>query len=103
MNRVYDRPIVIQRQDKNTELWGDLFRLHAKINKASNDNNYLGSGSSQSKRSLTFEVRYFKALEQIDLERQFYRIVFEGVPYNVLDYDDYMLNHKSVKLLGVSY
>ena len=103
MSRVYDRPIIIQRQDVNTEEWTDLYKVHAKINKASNDNNYLGSGASQSKRSLTFEVRYFKGLEAMDLERQYYRIIYQGVAYNVLDYDDYMLKHNSVKILGVSY
>lgn len=103
MSKPYDRPITIQRQDENTELWEDLYKVHAKINKASNDNNYLGSGASQSKRSLTFEVRYFNGLEEIDLERQFYRIIYQGVTYNVLDYDDFMLKHKSVKILGVSY
>lgn len=103
MSRVYDRPIIIQRQDANTEEWADLYKIHAKINKASNDNNYLGSGASQSKRTLTFEVRYFKGLEAMGLERQYYRIIYQGVTYNVLDYDDYMLKHNSVKLLGVSY
>lgn len=103
MSRVYDRPIIIQKQDANTEEWNDLYKIHAKINKASNDNNYLGSGASQSKRSLAFEVRYFKGLEEMDLERQFYRIIYQGVTYNVLDYDDYMLKHNSVKILGVSY
>lgn len=103
MANTYDRPITIQVQNKKTELWEDLFKVHAKINKASNDNAYLGSGASQSKRSLTFQIRYFSGLEAVDLNRQYYRILYQGEPYNIEDYDDYMLKHKDVKILGVSY
>lgn len=103
MARPYDRPIVIQKQSLSTELWEDLYKVHARANKASNDNAYLGSGASQSKRSITFEIRYFKSLEDMDKNRQYYRIFYNGEPYNIEDYDDYMFEHKNVKILGVSY
>lgn len=103
MANTYDRPIIIQKQNKKTELWEDLYKVHAKINKASNDNAYLGSGASQSKRSVTFQIRYFDGLEDMDLNRQFYRILYQGEPYNIEDYDDYMFKHMNVKILGVSY
>lgn len=103
MSRLFDRPIVIQKIDEITEKWSDVYKLHAHINKASGDNEYLGSGAIQGKRTLTFEVRYFADLEDISFNMQMYRIVYQGVPYDIKDYDDYMLKHKSVKILGVSY
>ena len=103
MSRVYDRPVIIQKQNEQTELWEDVFNVHARINKASNDNTYLGSGASQSKRSFTFEVRYFKDLEALSRDRQLYRLVYQGEPFNIEDYDDYMLQHKTVKILATSY
>lgn len=103
MATTYDRPIIIQKQNKKTELWEDLYEVHAKINKASNDNAYLGSGASQSKRSVTFQIHYFNGLEDMDLNRQYYRILYQGEPYNIKDYDDYMFKHMNVKILGVSY
>lgn len=103
MVNTYDRPIIIQKQNTDTELWEDLYKVHAKINKASNDNAYLGSGASQSKRSLTFQIRYFNGLEDMDLNRQYYQILYQGEPYNIEDYDDYMFKHMNVKILGVSY
>lgn len=103
MGKTYDRPIVIQVQNRKTETWSDLYHVHARINKASNDNEYLGSGASQSKRNYVFEFRYFHQLEAVDRERQYYRIVYQGVPYAIEDFDDYMLRHKTVKVLGVSY
>ena len=103
MSRPYDRPIFIQKINEITELWEDVFKVHASINKAKSDNEYLNAGAVQAKKSLTFEVRYFKDLEDISLNLQTYRIVYQDVPYNIVDYDDFMLKHKTVKLLGVSY
>ena len=103
MSRLYDRPISIQRINELTETWEDLYTVHACINKAKEDSEYLNAGAIRAKRSLLFEVRYFKDLEDISLNTQSYRILFQGVPYNIESYDDFMLSHKTVKLLGVSY
>ena len=103
MAKVFDRPITIQKLDQKAKRWNDLFNVHANINKAKADDEYLSAGAIQGKKSLTFEVRYFKDLEDISLNLQSYRIVFQGVPYNIKDYDDFMLKHKTVKILGVSY
>lgn len=103
MARTFDRPLVIQKINEVTEQWEDAFRVHASVNKASSDSEYLNAGSVRSKQTLTFEVRYFKDLEDISLNLQGYRIVFQGVPYNITDYDDFMLMHKTVKFLGASY
>ena len=103
MSRVYDRPITIQKIDEKTEKWSNIYKVHARINKAKSDSEYLRAGAIRAKKCLTFEVRYFAKLEDISLNLQSYRIVYQGVTYDIEDYDDYMLNHKTVKLLGVSY
>lgn len=103
MARMYDRPITIQKIDEATEAWTDKFKVHASINKAKSDDEYLNGGAIQGKRNLTFEVRYFAELEDIALNIQSYRILFQGIPYDIKDFDDYKLMHKSVKILGVSY
>ena len=103
MARVFDKPITIQRLDPKEKKWEDVYKLHAFINKAKTDNEYLSAGAVQAKRSLTFEVRYFAALENISFNLQTYRILYRGVPFNITDFDDFMMNHKTVKLLGVSY
>lgn len=103
MSKTYDKPISIQRINEITETWEDVYKVHASINKAKGDDEYLSAGAIQGKRNLTFEVRYFVGLEDISLNIQSYRIVYQGVPYNIEDYDDFMLRHKTVKILGVSY
>lgn len=103
MSRVFDKPIVIQKIDEATESWVDVFKLHASINKSKSDNEYLSAGAIQVKKNLTFEVRYFADIEAVGLNLQAYRIVYQGIPYDLKDYDDFMLQHQTVKLLGVSY
>lgn len=103
MSRLFDRPISIQRINETTERWEDAYEVHAFINKAKADDQYLSAGSTRSKKNLTFEVRYFSDLEDISFNLQAYRIVYQGVPFSIENYDDYMLAHKTVKLLGVSY
>ena len=103
MSKLFDRPIKIQIMDEVTETWTDLYTVHASINKAKSDDEYLSGGAIQAKRNLVFEVRYFKNIEAISYNTQLYRIVYQDIPFNIEDYDDYMLQHKTVKLLGVSY
>lgn len=103
MSRPFDKPIVIQKINETTEQWEDVFRVHASINKAKSDDEYLNAGAIQGKKNLTFEIRYFADLEDISLNKQSYRVVYQGVPYDVKDYDDFMLQHKTVKLVAVSY
>lgn len=98
----YDRPIVIQQLDEATETWADVWPLHARVNKTTGSE-FVDAGANQSQSTKTFEVRYFSALEAVDFNRGLYRIVYKGVNYNIVDYDDYMERHQTVKLEAVSY
>ena len=102
MSKSYDKPISIQRINESTELWEDVYKLHACINKASQNNEYQNAGAIQDKVAKTFEVRYFKALKDIEFNTQLYRIIYDGNAYNIMDYDDFKEEHITVKLLGVS-
>jgi len=99
---VYDKPIIIQTRDEDTEKWIDKFTLHARVNK-SGGSEYLKAGAVQSRSNRVFEVRYFPEIEAIDDSRDMYRILYRDRTYNIEDYDDYLEQHKTVKLLGVSY
>ena len=99
---VYDKPIIIQTRDEDTETWIDKFTLHARVNK-SGGSEYLSAGAVQSRSNRVFEVRYFPEIEDIDDNRDMYRILYRDRTYNITDYDDYLEQHKTVKLLGVSY
>lgn len=95
----FDRPITIQKINPETEEWADLYKLHARINKSKGQEKEV-AGTNHSEATLLFEIRYFKDLKDIFLNTQLYRVVFEGHEYNIIDYDDYMLQHRTVKLIG---
>ena len=101
MSKAFAKPISLQRTNDATEKWEDVYKLHAYINKASKNNEYQNAGAIQDKVAKIFEVRYFKALKDIEFNTQLYRIIYDGNPYNITDYDDFREEHKTVKLLGV--
>lgn len=99
---VFDKPITLQTQDPNTEEWVDHLHLHARVNKTRGDMAF-SAGSDQYRASLTFEVRYTRALEELAYNVQPFRIVYRGRKFRVTDYDDYMEQHRTVKLVGEFY
>lgn len=96
-------PFTIQRIDEETERWTDLLHLHAlKVNKTGGGET-SNAGAEQYHPRLTFEVRWSKALEDVVYSPQTYRIVYRGRTYNIQDYDDFMEQHRTVRLVGVAY
>lgn len=100
----YDKPIRIQVQDEQTEQWVDLLpkTLHARVNKTGGGSTF-NAGADQYNLSLTFELRYIEALEAIRYNPQGYRIKYREHTFKVVDYDDYMEQHRTVKLVGDLY
>lgn len=98
----YDKPITIQVQDPVTEVWTDKLHLHARVNKTGGGQAF-NAGADQYRASLTFDLRYTKQLEDIAYSPQPYRIIYRGRTFKVVDYDDYMERHLTVKLRGEFY
>lgn len=99
---MYNKPITIQVQDPNTEEWADVFKLHASVNKTGGGTNF-SAGADQHNTSLTFKVRYFRSLESIAYNTQPYRVIYRGNAFKIVDYDDYMEQHREIKLVGEYY
>ena len=101
---MYDKPIMIQVQDPETEVWTDAFakKLHAEVNKTGGGSKE-NAGAGQYTASLTFKLRYTKKLEAIAYNPQAYRIIYRGRTFKVVDYDDFMEQHREVKLVGEFY
>lgn len=96
-------PFTVQTLDSDTEEWTDLLRLHAlQVNKTGGGESF-SAGSEQFHPRLTFEVRWCKALEDVVYSPQTHRIIYRGRAYNIQDYDDFMEQHKTVRLVGVAY
>lgn len=96
-------PLTIQKMDPDTEDWADLLQLHAlKVNKTGAGESF-NAGAEQYHPRLTFTLRWCKALEDLAHNTQLHRIVYRGHFYDIQDYDDYMEQHREVKLVGVAY
>jgi SPP1 family predicted phage head-tail adaptor len=98
----YDKPITIQVQDPETEEWTDKLKLHANVNKTGGGT-VFNAGANQYNTSLTFRLRYVRALEDLAYNTQPYRILYRGRTFKVVDYDDYMEQHREIKLVGEYY
>ena len=75
--------------------WKPVGRYHAAVNKSSGKE-YLSAGAVQSQLQLVFSLRNCSEIAAI-------RIAYNGGIYKVSDYDDYKEQHRTVRLLGVSY
>lgn len=98
----YDKPIIIEVQNLDTEAWGPVLHLHALVNKTGGGTT-SSAGADQHRASLTFKLRYVKTLEAIQYSPQPYRIIYKGRKFKVVDYDDYMEQHREIKLVGEFY
>ena len=98
----YDKPITVQVQDPDTEQWTDALPLHARVNKTGGGQ-AMDARADQYRVTLTFETRYTTKLEAIAYNVQPYRIRYRGHSFKVTDYDDYMEQHRTVKMVGELY
>ncbi len=98
---IFDKPIIIQKLDPETEAWSDIYKLHAYINK-NTSKEYLNAGVERSSVTKTFVVRYFKNLQEIELNTTIYRIIYNNHAYNIIDYDDFQEQHQTIKFTGVA-
>ncbi len=104
MNRVYDKPVMLQRQNEDTEQWENAADrpFHAHVNKTGGDQSFAAD-AGQFHARLTFEFRYCRALEEVRYCPQLYRLLYRGHTFRIMDYDDYMEQHSTVKIMGEMY
>lgn len=99
---VYDKPIIIQQCDEETEQWSDLFHLHARVNRTAEKENF-SSGASRDTVTMTFEVQYFSGLKLVVYNTQAHRVVYDEHIFNIINCDDYMERHSKLKITGELY
>lgn len=97
----FHHPVTVQIRDDDGR-WADHWKLHARVNK-SGGGQTQNAGADQYRATLTFDVRYFKALEDMRFNPQPYRIVYRGHFFKLVDWDDYMEQHRTVRLVGEAY
>lgn len=99
---LFDKPVILQKQNEETELWEDAYRLHAGVNKSGGKQSYAAD-ADQFHARLNFDFRYFAGLEDVRYQPQLYRLLYRGKQFQVVDYDDYMEKHRIVRMVGELY
>lgn len=96
-------PVTVQKMDPNTEEWSELLHLHAtQVNRAGGGEAF-STGREQFRLRLAFDFRWSKALEALRWDIAHHRLVYQGHTFNIQDYDDYMEQHLTVRLVGEAY
>lgn len=98
---ILNHKIQVQKLNENTNLYEDYYSCHANVNKTGG-NEYLIAGAVSTKNKFTFVVRYCKELKTLQFDTQSYRIVFNDIVFNILDADDFMQRHQTIKIIGES-
>jgi predicted adenine nucleotide alpha hydrolase (AANH) superfamily ATPase len=71
------------------------------INKKRGDS-YDEGNSERFRYTLSFDFRYNKLLGKIVTDVESYRLEYNGCVFAITDYDDYMEQHRTVRLVGES-
>lgn len=98
---ILNQKIQIQKFNEDNDSYSDYYSCHAQVNKTGG-NEYLIAGAVSTKNKFTFIVRYCEELKKLQFDTQSYRIIFNGIIFNILDADDFMQRHKTIKIIGES-
>ncbi len=98
---ILNQKIQIQKLNEDNDAYSDYYSCHAQVNKTGG-NEYLIAGTVSTKNKFTFIVRYCEELKNLQFDTQTYRIIFNGIIFNILDADDFMQRHKTIKIIGES-
>ena len=96
-------PIPIPHQYPGTEGLADLLHLHATLVNKTGGSETFNAGAEQYHPRLNFDLRWCQALEAIRYDTQSHRILYRGHAFNIKDWDDYMEQHLTVRLVGEAY
>lgn len=98
---ILNQKIQIQKLNDDNDSYNDYYSCHAQVNKTGG-NEYLIAGAVSTKNKFTFIVRYCEELKNLQFDTQTYRIVFNGIIFNIIDADDFMQRHRTIKIIGKS-
>lgn len=96
---VYNKPILIQKLNNETEEWIDYYSTHAEINKASGKE-YYNASTNISASTFNFFTRYCSLLEDIQYNTSFYRVVYNNKIFDIVNTDNKNLKNHELIIIG---
>lgn len=98
---ILNQKIMFQKLNEENNSYSDYYTCHSQVNKT-RGNEYLIAGAVSTKNKFTFVVRYCEELKNLQFDTQTYRIIFNDIIFNIVDADDFMQRHKTIKIIGES-
>lgn len=95
----YNKPILIQKLNVDTEKWSNYYPTHANINKASGKE-YFNASANISSSTYNFKVRYCEKLKEVLFNTEIYRIVYESRCYDIKNIDRYGESTNELTIIG---
>lgn len=95
----YNKPILIQKLDEDTEKWNDYYSTHANVNKASGKE-YFNASTNISASTYNFKVRYCEKLKELLFNTEIYRVVYENRCYDIKNIDRYAESKTELTIIG---
>ncbi len=96
-------PVMVQKMDPDTEEWTNHLQLHAlRVNQAGGGESF-NAGRERYAPRLTFDIAWCTKLEALRYDTQHHRLIYQGQPFNIVDYDDYLESRGTVRLTGEAY
>lgn len=95
----YNKPILIQKLNADSEKWEDYFKTHAIINK-SNGKEYFNASTNISSSTYNFKVRYCNNIDPLIFNTEIYRIVYNTRCFNIKNVDRYLESVSEITIVG---
>ena len=95
----YNKPILIQKLNEETEQWEKFCETRANVNKTGG-REYTNASTNISASTYNFKVRYRKSLEEVIFNTEMYRVVYNNRCFDIKNVDRYAESTNELILIG---
>lgn len=96
---VFNKLVLIQKLNLDTEVWEDYFLTHANVNKSSGKE-YFNARVEISNSTFNFSIRYSPKLEDVMFNTEVYRVVYDSRIFDIKNADNFMMKNHELIIVG---
>jgi len=96
---VFNKLVLIQKLNLDTEEWEEYFLTHGNVNKSSGKE-YFNARAEISNSTFNFSVRYSPKLKDLVFNTEIYRVVYDDKCFDIKNVDNYMMKNQELIIVG---
>ena len=96
---VFNKLVLIQKLNLDTEVWEDYFLTHAYVNKSSGKE-YFNARVEISNSTFNFSIRYSEKLKDVMFNTEVYRVVYGSRIFDIKNADNFMMKNHELTIVG---